>query len=56
VVLGSKIPESKDKGTPEGKRDAIKQEHALDTFVGKLEHHFDTREGNGSMQVSTIVV
>jgi hypothetical protein len=39
VVLGSEIPESKDKGTPEGKRDAIKQEHALDTFVGKLEHH-----------------
>jgi hypothetical protein len=50
------MPESKDEGTPEGKRDAIKQEHALETIVGKLEQYFDTREENGSMQLFTVVV
>lgn len=41
--------EIRDDDTPDGKRETIKQEQALETIVGSLEQYFSTRDGNGSM-------
>jgi hypothetical protein len=50
-MLCQEVPEISDEETPEGERDAIKQEQALETFVGKLEQYFDTLVGKESMRV-----